>query len=359
MIMRRAITVAAALAVAGGALTGPAWAYVDGPPTLCKIYQSRSVVTGAVGTVETSAQLCLYDFTTERPVLYQTVTFKGNESWDSDYIFSSCSIGYAARDSRGYTITSGTTTIPGPIPGGAYWRWTFSVYRYSNLSEIKLTSLNCNRVLGPKGLFNADLVVTAGTPTRYGNSLLMTPVSLRNTDEDAVDVNGVIELRRDWQTLGVAPLTGTGCTSPVLRFAPGETKNCYFVRPTFTTNSMYPGEPDTYGFQGTRQILPPQVVSLPTVRGTPRLNATLTGTEATLTGDTWGYVNWYRCTGPVSAAGQGEPPSQCTSMGDSVKLTYKVRSTDIGKYLLMKDNKMNLAGELDTYSRTIGPIRRK
>jgi len=78
-----------------------------------------------------------------------------------------------------------------------------------------------------------------------------------------------------------------------------------------------------------------------------------------LTIDIWGYVNWYRCTRPVSAAGQGEPPSQCTSTGDSVKLTQKIRSTDIGKYLLMTGSKMSMAGELDIYSRTIGPIRRK
>ena len=358
MYARRVITLAAVLAASATTLTTPAWAYIDGPPTLCKIYQSRSTVAGTSATAETSSQTCLYDFSVERPVLYQTITLKGNESWDSDFMFSSCTVGYATRDSRGYTISNGSTTIPGPIRGSAYWDWTFSVYRSSSLNDIKLTSVTCNRVARPKGVYDSNLVVTTGTASRYGNSLFMTPVTLRNPDKDAVDVNGVVQLRRDWQVLGVAPLTGTGCTDAVLRFAPGETKSCYFIRPSFTANSLYPFEPDNYRFQGTRVILPAQVVTYPAVRGTPRVNATLTGTAATLSGDTWGYVNWYRCTRPVTTAGQGEPPSQCTSMGDSVKLTYKVRSADVGKYLLMKDNRMNMAGELDTYSRTLGPVRR-
>lgn len=358
MYARRIVGIAAALLASAASLTAPAWAYIDGPPTLCKVYQSRSTVTGAYATAETSSQTCLYDFATERPVLYQTITFKGNESWDSDFMFSSCTVGYAARDSRGYTISSGSTTIPGPIGGSAYWNWTFAIYRSSNLNDIKLTSVTCNRVTRPEGLYDAALTLTVGTASRYGSSLLITPVALRNVRDDAVDVNGVIRMQRDWQVLGVAPLTGTGCTDTILRFAPGETKNCFFVRPSFTANSLYPYEPDNYEFQGSRQVLPPQVTAYPTIRGTARVNATLTGTKATLVGDTWGYVNWYRCTRPVTSAGQGEPPSQCTSMGDSVKLTYKVRTADIGKYLLMKDNRMNAAAELDTYSRTVGPVRR-
>ena len=112
MYARRIIVIAAALLTSAASLTTPAWAYIDGPPTLCKIYQSRSTVTGTYATAETSSQTCLYDFATERPVLYQTITFKGNESWDSDFMFSSCTVGYTARDSRGYTISSGSTTIP-------------------------------------------------------------------------------------------------------------------------------------------------------------------------------------------------------------------------------------------------------
>lgn len=349
--------VALASAMAATTLTGVANAYVDGPPTLCKFYQARSTVTGTYASAETLSVSCLYDFQREATVAYVTIWLRGSSSND-DYVLTGCSVGWAARDSRGSTITTGSTTIPGPMVGTALVDWTFPVWRYSSLADITLTSVTCNRAPEPQGMFRANLVTTAGNSTRYGQSLYITPVSLRNPSEDTIDVDGRIVMRKGYQSMGVANVTGAGCDSRPLRFQPGETKTCYFVRPSFTANSLYPFEPDTFRFQGTKQILPPTVVTYPTVRGTAKLRRVLTGTKATLVGDTWGYVNWYRCTRPVTSPGVGEPPSYCTSMGESVKLTYRVRPEDAGKYLLMKDNQMNLAAEMDTYSRTVGPIRR-
>lgn len=74
----------------------------------------------------------------------------------------------------------------------------------------------------------------------------------------------------------------------------------------------------------------------PTITGTTTINATLTGARGTWTGapvPTYTY-QWLRCTRAGSAS--DALPSGCSTISGATRTTYKLTTTDYGKYLRLK-----------------------
>jgi hypothetical protein len=94
----------------------------------------------------------------------------------------------------------------------------------------------------------------------------------------------------------------------------------------------------------------------PTITGTTTINATLTGARGTWTGapvPTYTY-QWLRCTRAGSAS--DALPSGCSTISGATRTTYKLTTTDYGKYLRLRIVGTNALGADTKYSAATAKI---
>jgi hypothetical protein len=94
----------------------------------------------------------------------------------------------------------------------------------------------------------------------------------------------------------------------------------------------------------------------PTITGTTTINATLTGARGTWTGapvPTYTY-QWLRCT--RAGAASDALPSGCSTISGATRTTYKLTTTDYGKYLRLKVVGTNSLGSDTKYSAATAKI---
>ena len=96
--------------------------------------------------------------------------------------------------------------------------------------------------------------------------------------------------------------------------------------------------------------------SAPTISGSTTINATLTGNKGSWAGypaPTYTY-QWLRCTRAGSAS--DALPSGCTAISGATRTTYKLTTTDYGKYLRLKVVGTNSLGSDTKYSAATAKI---
>ena len=96
--------------------------------------------------------------------------------------------------------------------------------------------------------------------------------------------------------------------------------------------------------------------SAPTISGSTTINATLTGNKGSWAGypaPTYTY-QWLRCTRAGSAS--DALPSGCTTISGATRTTYKLTTTDYGKYLRLKVVGTNSLGSDTKYSAATAKI---
>jgi hypothetical protein len=96
--------------------------------------------------------------------------------------------------------------------------------------------------------------------------------------------------------------------------------------------------------------------SAPTISGSATINATLTGNKGSWAGypaPTYTY-QWLRCTRAGSAS--DALPSGCTTISGATRTTYKLSTTDYGKYLRLKVVGTNSLGSDTKYSAATAKI---
>jgi hypothetical protein len=96
--------------------------------------------------------------------------------------------------------------------------------------------------------------------------------------------------------------------------------------------------------------------SAPTISGSTTINATLTGNKGSWAGypaPTYTY-QWLRCTRAGSAS--DGLPSGCTTISGATRTTYKLTTTDYGKYLRLKVVGTNSLGSDTKYSAATAKI---
>lgn len=351
----------AALAVACLLMALPAaphaQAYGNGTAALCQVGHDRTGVTTADANASVESIVCFYELQYGAVIMYPIVKVQSRQLLGSDVLLSNCSITYETLDPRGYSLDRGSFMAYGPVFPSASYYAQIPIYYNSRLAVFKVSGVSCSKATKPQGLYDG-YSIRVGTPTQ-GEFQKIFPVTFANTGKDEYTLTGEITYRSpSYSIVGIVDIFGTGCTPRNMTLRAGETKTCYFQHPDYTTNPNFPFTISDYRYQGSRQVAPAKIVTYPTISGSPRIKGRLTATRATTTGDTRGFTAWWTCSKPVRSPGTGEPPPQCKSLGNAVGLRYRVKVRDVGKHLIVKNYASGRAGEINSYSKSIGPVRR-
>ena len=350
-------TLAAACLLMALPVAPHAQAYGDGTAALCRVSHDRTGVTTADANASVESIVCFYELQYGAVIMYPIVKVQSRQLSGSDVLLTNCSITYETLDSRGYPLGRGSFMAYGPIFPFASYYAQIPIYFNTRIAEVKVQGVTCSKSTRPRGLYSG-YSISVGAPTQ-GQFQKVFPVTFTNTGKDEYTLTGEITYRApSYSIVGIVDIVGTGCSPRNMTLKAGETKTCYFQHPDYTTNPNFPYTISDYRYQGTHQIAPARIVTYPTISGRPKVKSQLTATRATTTGDTSGFTAWWTCSTPVRSPGTGEPPRQCKSLGNATGLTYRVRARDIGKHLIVKNYARGLAGEINSYSKSIGPVRR-